>query len=270
RRHGLALENLSTDEVQRRFPGFRVPDGMTAVFESNAGYLMVEDAVGACLAEAERHGAELHTDEQALSWRVIEGGVEVATDRATYTAGRLVVAAGAWASRLLAELALPLVVLRKSLFWHEADGDAYSRPDAPGFYFDLPAGGFYGFPQLDARGVKTAEHTGGRTVDGPLTVDRAIDADEEQRLRAFHAECLPQLGGRRTDHAVCLYTVTPDRHFVVDHHPLHPQVSFAAGLSGHGYKFATVLGEILADLALNGSTAHRIDFLSCRRPALKY
>jgi glycine/D-amino acid oxidase-like deaminating enzyme len=204
------------------------------------------------------------------SWSVADRHVTVVTDKHTYSADRLVITAGAWAGELLHRLGLPLQVLRKALYWLKASSDIYrSRRHCPGFFYELPSGVFYGFPQIDASGVKVAEHSGGTVVDDPLSVDRAIDQDDLASVLRFTRNCLPGLTSELGRHEVCLYTVTPDRHFVVDIHPEFPQVSFAAGLSGHGFKFTSMLGELMAQLALDGFTELDIDFLSCRRPALK-
>jgi glycine/D-amino acid oxidase-like deaminating enzyme len=135
----------------------------------------------------------------------------------------------------------------------------------PVFLFELPSGIFYGFPKLDEHGVKFAEHSGGRPVEDPLTVDRTIDADEECRLVEVLSQLLPGVSSRVTQHAVCMYTMSPDEHFIVDRHPATANVVFAAGLSGHGFKFVPVLGQALADLALDGGTERPIDFLSLKR-----
>jgi glycine/D-amino acid oxidase-like deaminating enzyme len=167
---------------------------------------------------------------------------------------------------LLGELSLQLNVLRKSLFWFETSSLAYAAAAGfPVFLFELPHGVFYGFPKLDARGVKVAEHTGGQVVGDPATVDRAIDPDERRRLADFLTAHLPDVSNRVTDHAVCLYTMSPDEHFIVDRHPAHANVVFAAGLSGHGFKFTPVLGRVLADLALDSTTSLPIGFLSLQR-----
>ena len=155
---------------------------------------------------------------------------------------------------------------RKSLFWFETDSPRYDvAAGFPVYLFELPAGVFYGFPRLDGRSVKVAEHTGGAAVDDPANVDRAIDLGRTAPSRTFLAAHLPEVSSRVVDHAVCLYTMSPDEHFIVDRHPAHANVVFAAGLSGHGFKFTPVLGRALADLALDGSTPLPIDFLSLRR-----
>lgn len=269
RQHGLPIENLSARDVTTRFPGFLIPDSCEAIVEQRAGYLLVERCVEAYVGQALRLGAKLHANEEVRAWHVDGSGVTVQTDLATYTADRLVVTAGAWASQLLADLGIPFEVRRKPLYWFHTRSDAY-RADrgCPGFFFQLPEGCFYGFPQIDAVGVKVAEHTGGPVVADPLAVDRGLDQQDMQRVARFVNQCLPQATTRCTDHAVCMYTMTPDEHFVVDRHPRYPQVVLAAGLSGHGFKFTCVLGEALADLALDGRTKLPVGFLSATRPAL--
>ncbi len=196
-------------------------------------------------------------------------GVEVETDRGRYHAGALVVTAGAWAGPLLADLRLPLEVLRKPLFWFRTQTNQYlADSGCPCFLFETPEGNFYGFPDLEPNGLKCAEHSGGAVVADPLQVDRQLNRDDQQRVESFLAQHLPGVSQTCTQHAVCMYTVTPDTNFVVDRHPQHPQIVFAAGLSGHGYKFTPLLGEALTDLVLDGSTKLPIEFLSRARLAV--
>ncbi len=264
--HHLPVERLSAAEVTDCWPGLRVTEKLHAVFEPHAGYLLVEDCVQAHLNAAQAAGAELLTDTQVFDWQANNQEVRVRTNRGELVAKRLIITAGAWASQLLAELNVNLAVRRKSLFWFQSDGPDYDVAGGlPVFLFELPAGVFYGFPKLDERGVKVAEHTGGHVVDDPLNVDREIDPDEQQRVTNFLAAHLPRVSHRVANHAVCLYTMSPDEHFIVDRHPDHAGVVFAAGLSGHGFKFAPVLGAALADIALNGQTTLPIDFLAASR-----
>jgi glycine/D-amino acid oxidase-like deaminating enzyme len=159
-------------------------------------------------------------------------------------------------------------VRRKALLWYEAEAGAYrAEHGSPAFLYEMPAGIFYGFPDFGG-GVKVGEHTGGEAVADPLSVDRGLRREEREIVESFLAAQLPRVTPRLHKHVVCLYTMTPDEHFVVDRHPRHPQVAFAAGLSGHGFKFTSVLGEALADLALDGKTRLPIGFLSCRRKGL--
>ncbi len=265
--HSLPVERMAARDAMDRWPLLRLPEEWSAVHEACGGYLFVEECVRAHAAAAERMGAKLEHGVTVHGWRTAAGGshVVVETDRGPYRADRLVIAAGPWAHDLIQLPALPLHVLRKSLFWYGAAAASGSAADAHGlpcFAFDTPAGFFYGFPPLDARGVKVAEHTGGVAVGDPLAVDRQIDPREQASVEAALASHLPGLPRTLTDHAVCLYTMSPDGHFVVGIHPDHSRVAIAAGFSGHGFKFASVIGEVLADLAIDGRTSHPVGFLA--------
>ena len=264
REHGLAVERMPAHDAMRRWPAFAIPDEWESVFEAEAGHLAVEACVRAHAGVAVRHGAVIEADHEIRGWRIEGDSVVVETSRETVTANRLVLCPGPWAADLLQLPAIPFTVLRKSLFWYPPSA-GLSAADAaalPAFAFDTPRGFFYGFPALDARGLKLAEHTGGRVVADPLHVDRAIDATEQATIEGWLTDHLPGVGRERTAHEVCLYTMSPDHHFVVGLHPAHPQVAVAAGFSGHGFKFASVMGEVLADLTLTGTTPLPVGFLS--------
>jgi len=230
---------------------------------------MVERCVLAHLAEAVRHGAELRTDETILDWQADDRGVTVRTNKQTYAAQKLVITAGAWSKDLLADLGIKLRVLRKHLHWYTTNTVSYRADNAcPAFFFEVPQGHFYGFPQIDERGVKVADHTGGTEISDPLSDDRSTETEDVSRVENFLSEFLPGVSRTAYHHAVCYYTMSPDTHFIVDRHPVHGNVVFAAGLSGHGFKFTSVLGEVLSDLALAGATRLPIEFLSCQRVGL--
>jgi sarcosine oxidase len=290
--HNLTVEQLSSNEIEKRWPGLRASQNSIGAFEPGAGYLLVEDCVRAHLDAARAAGAEFLGETEVAAWSASGNEVRVTTSRGQFTASRLVVTAGAWAGRIVLPLPLGegrgegaqpphaphpnplpkgegilrLTVHRKSLFWFETSAPQYDVANGfPVFLYELPKGVFYGFPKLDARGVKAAEHSGGRVVDDPLVVDRSIDANEQQRLIQFLSAHLPGVTNKVTDHVVCLYTMSPDENFIVDRHPAHANVVFAAGLSGHGFKFVPVLGRALAELALDGGTKLPIGFLSLAR-----
>jgi sarcosine oxidase len=264
--HGLPVEELAAVEIERRWPGLRAPVGHVGVFEPRGGYLLVEECVRAHLRAANAAGATLLSDSEVYEWTTTDREVHIRTSAGEFAASRLVITAGPWAATLLSHLDIGLTIRRKSLFWFQTSSPKYDLASGlPVYLFELPTGIFYGFPQLDARGVKVSEHTGGQTVADPAAMDRAIDPHDELQLREFLAACLPDVSNRITDHATCLYTMSPDEHFIIDRHPAHPNISFAAGLSGHGFKFAPVLGRTLADLALEGSSPLPINFLSLQR-----
>jgi len=258
--HGIAIESLTAAETSARFPGLVVSEDLVGLFEPGAGWLGVEACVEAHLGAATSAGATLCFDETVTSWRVDDrtGEAVVVTTRGTYRAGKLVIAGGAWAPSLLADIGVPLQAHRVVQMWFEAPTD----PRFPCFAFDLERGFFYGFPRKDGR-VKVAEHAARDPVDSPEQARREVSDDEARRVEGFVRDHLPGLRTPRATARTCLYTMTPDEHFVVDLHPRHPGVAIAAGMSGHGFKFASVIGEVLADLALEGRTRHDISFLGC-------
>jgi sarcosine oxidase len=266
RRHGLAVETLTPPAAQERWPALYVPDDMVAVFEPQAGALRVEQCVRAHLVAAQEAGADLRVGVEVLGWSFEGDSASIDTTAGRFSAARLVVTAGAWAGRLLADLDLKLQVRRKAMLWYP-ESEPTTRADAgfPCFLYELPHGVFYGMPSIDGSGVKVAEHSGGEPVDNPLHVDRSLRERDLEPVEAFLRTHLPTVLPACRDHAICLYTMSPDEHFIVDRHPQHPHVVFAAGLSGHGFKFAPVLGAALADLAFNGATRLPIEFLSLRR-----
>ncbi|HEV3418021.1 MAG TPA: N-methyl-L-tryptophan oxidase [Pirellulales bacterium] len=269
RQHKLEVEELAMREITERFPGFRANDDWAGLFERRAGYLDVEACVVAHILEAINLGAELRAGVEVHGWTAGRDAIEVATSGGNFSTARLIVSAGPWAPQLLRELSIPLVARRKPQYWYPADAVYQADHGCPTFLFDLPEGIFYGVPQIDDFGLKVAEHTGGQIVADPLHVDRDLDRADQERVEQFLAAHLPGVLQPCLHHSVCMYTLTPDEHFIVDRHPGDPRINFAAGLSGHGFKFSCVLGQALADLAIDGRTDLPIDFLSLDRPGLR-
>ncbi len=249
RAHQLDVDVVEPDTLSH----FVVPPGYTVLHEAEAGWLPVERCVLAHLDQAVAAGAIHRWGEAVTGWSPNGQGVTVTTDQGSYRAGALVIAGGPWNGQLLRALELPLAVHRKHLHWFRCDDSRYST----GFFFDLPHGQFYGFPVQEGR-LKLAEHTGGEEVVDPLAADRSPEPADDQRIDAFVREHLPGVSPERLDHQTCFYTRTPDQHFYVDRYPGSDNVAFAAGLSGHGFKFAPALGELLVDLATG--TVPRVDW----------
>lgn len=249
RQHGLRHELLNAADLRRRWETLRPEADTVAVWEPRAGVLFPEDCIAAHLAAAAGAGAELRCDEPAESWAADGDGVIVRTARGTYAADRLVLTAGAWLGRLLADLALPLKVRRQLLFWFTPRTPAAFAPQRfPVFIWEHEADRFfYGFPDF-GDGVKVARHGEGEVTEADR-VRRDVDPAEAADLQMRLARYVPDAAGPLRDSAVCMYTCTPDAHFIVDAHPRHPQVTVASVCSGHGFKFASVMGEILADHA---------------------
>jgi sarcosine oxidase len=254
REYRLSLEQLDAGELRRRYPMFQFDEHVSGVFEPGAGYLYVDDCVRAYAAEARALGAELHENEPIHSWLPSATGVTVTTARGTYAADRLVITAGPWTGGMLADLGLPLTVLRKVIFWFGTEDNSRFRRDRfPIYLAETPAGFYFGFPVLDRDGAKIGRHDGGEAVE-PSQVERRVAPGEDADCWAFLRQRLPQMSGPLRRSLVCLYTVTPEHHFILDRHLNYSQVAIAAGFSGHGSKFASVVGEVMADLAERGAT----------------
>lgn len=266
KQHGLPVESLSAAELRHRFPTFRFGDDYGGVLERSAGFLYVEDCVQAHACEAVRLGATIQDNEPVVSWQANEREVTVETHAGRYTGARLILTAGPWAGELLARRGAFLRVMRQVVQWFGARDDRRFRRDVfPLYIADTPLGHFYGFPMLNANGAKVAQHYGAPELSTPSEIDRTVRPADEETTRAFLREYLPMLDGPCHRSSVCIYTLTPDRHFVIDLHPDHPNVALAAGFSGHGFKFASVVGEILADLADHGRTDLPIDMFRIKR-----
>ncbi len=268
----LPHDVLDANEIRRRFPTFSPADDEVGLYEEAAGFVRPEATVAAHLTLAARRGADLHFDEPALEWSATaDGGVRVTTAAGTYTAGRLVICPGAWAPELLAELGIPLEVERQVMHWFQPVGGV--GPFAPDRHPVWIYGGdrqLYGFPAIDGPdgGAKVAFFRQG-VVTTPETLDREVHPDEVEFIAADLRMFLPTLPGRSLQAVACMYTTTPDEHFVIARHPDHEQVTVACGFSGHGFKFVPVVGEILADLAIDGTTRHPIGLFDPRRPGVR-
>jgi sarcosine oxidase len=267
REHDLPHELLDAADIRRRFPTLAPADDEVGLYEAVAGFVRPEAAVAAHLELAARAGTELRFDEPALEWSAGPDGVRVTTARGTYEAGRLVICPGAWAPRLLADLGVPLVVERQVMYWFQPSGGTGPFERHPIWIHQADDGRqLYGFPAIDGPdgGAKTAFFRHGATTT-PETIDREVHRDEVAFTASRLASVVPALPGRFLRAAACMYTTTPDEHFVVGAHPAHENVTVACGFSGHGFKFVPVVGEIVADLALDGTTKHPIALFDPRR-----
>jgi sarcosine oxidase len=268
--HGLAHELLDANAMRRRFPQFVLAADEVAVYEEKVGYLRPEACIQQHLRCASRRGAELRFEEPMLSWTASASGdgVSVVTERRTYQAKALVLSVGSWTNEFVPGLPVSLTVSRRVLFWLRPTGEssAFDRGRFPIFLWEPERGMlFYGFPRIDESvDPKIGIHTGGEDCT-PATIDRRIHPRDVAAIRSAIEGRIPALNGEISRATTCMYTMTPDEHFILDAHPLYPQVSIAAGFSGHGFKFAPVVGEILAELAMTGRTSRDIALFSGSR-----
>jgi len=268
-KHNIPIEVLGQAELAARFPAFHPLPGDTGVLEQLAGYLNPEDCIRAQLGSAARAGAELHFEEEVLSWSAEPDHVEVRTTRNRYIGEHLIITAGPWANEVICS-AIPLRVTRQVTAWIQPEGgiELFRPGQFPVFIAEDQAGGYasYGFPAIDGPqgGVKVAIH-GSQTECTPENVDRVIHESDVKAIIAGLRSRIPSIAGELIGAKTCLYTMTPDEHFVLGSHPRVPSCTIACGFSGHGFKFAPVIGEILADLSLTGITDRRIAMFSPSR-----
>ena len=265
--HNLRVERLSAAEVCQRFPALRPPEDFIGLIDDQAGWIDVPAALGCALEQARSFGAHLKLDQPALEWSIKGGEVVIETLQESFRAKQIVITAGVLAGELLATLKLPLLVRRQVLTWFKPYKPELFDPRAlkP---FAFSQQGLYGFPNIKGQGVKIAYHERGDPLpDYPVKVPPVAEADFIPLVDDV-TRFLPELINPDIDPMnqilaakTCLYMMTPDGHFIIDRHPEHQQVCFAAGFSGHGFKFAPLVGEVLSDLALEGKTALPVEFL---------
>jgi sarcosine oxidase len=256
RTHKLSHEYLKAGELMKRWPQFQLPDDWHACFDPNMGFLLVDDCLRAYADAAAQLGAEIREEEAVLEYD-LHDRIRIRTTKGEYETEKLVLSAGAWNPGFLK---LPLVVKRKSLVWLQpAKPEDFGIGKFPIFLADTTAGLLYGFPLYGHAGFKIANHHGAGPAIDPETVDRNFHAEDASDAVDFARNYLRGVTSNVLDGKICLYTMTPDEDFVIDLYPNNPNIAVAAGFSGHGFKFAPVVGEILADLITKGSTSHKIE-----------
>ena len=253
REHGLAHQLIGAGEIRERFPALQPADDMVGIVEERAGILFPERCVAVHLKLARDAGADLRFDEPVLNWEADGDGVRVLTPNSECRARYLIATAGAWVRDLIPELAQALAIERQTLYWFESpvSDELFNPMRCPVHLWQFDGRQFfYGFPDV-GEGVKVARHHHGRIVSIDA-VDREATAEEIEDIRGLVRRFMPRADGPLRKSAVCLYTNTPDEHFWIDRHPAHAQVLIVSACSGHGFKFASVIGEIVADLLVEG------------------
>ena len=265
--HGLEIEKLDSSQIRERFPLVKPIEGQMGVFEQEAGFLRVEKCIATMLKQAKELGATLRANTTVSSWTANDDGTfTVRAGDELFNGRKLIVTAGAWANQVLAEIELPLRIVRKQQHWFQNDRiDGHYKNGFPFVFVETEQKDlFYATPQIDKLGVKIAEHSGGGTVEDPAQLNREIDEASQTRASQFVDKYLDFAHHSIIYSNVCMYTMTPDEHFIVDVHPDHPGLSFAAGMSGHGFKFAPVIGEALVDM-VDGKPVDGMEFFQLNR-----
>ncbi|HEX5691149.1 MAG TPA: N-methyl-L-tryptophan oxidase, partial [Roseiflexaceae bacterium] len=264
--YDLPHEVLSGADLEKRFPGYRLPRETLAVYQPEGGFLVPERCIISYVEAAQALGAEVHGRERVVDWEPLGEGVRVTTEREVYEADRLIVTAGAWNHTLLRFLNGLLEPERQVLAWLQPSRpELFTPPRFPVFNLLVPEGRYYGFPVFGIPGFKFGRYHHLEEVADPERIDREPNVEDEQILREFAERYFPDGAGPTMTLRSCMFTNTPDHHFIIDLHPDYPQISFTSPCSGHGFKFASVLGEIMADLAEKGETRHNIELFRLER-----
>ncbi len=264
--HGLRVPQLDAAEIARDHPQLKLPAHFIAYFEREAGFVMAGKTVHHQIRLAKEAGANLRPETPVTGWTPSTDGVVVETQAGPLTFDYAVITAGAWANNLLNLPAADVKPWPRTLFWRRPQTDGFSLGQFSCFAVEEEDGRFfYGFPAIDDDGVKVAEHSGGAAIARPEDRGNEAEPGESEEIDAFLRARIPALAGQPGKFQRCLYEVSADHHFLIDRHPLSDRVVFAAGLSGHGFKFSPVLGEALASMALDGETPRHFKFLSLAR-----
>ena len=266
---GVAYEKLDAGEIMRRWPPFRLSDDIHGLFQPESGIAMAARGNAAHQRMARQHGATLRDRAPVEAIHPGDGEIEVQAGGVTYRCARLIIAAGAWSNRALAPfgMQLPLTVTQEQVTYFASPRPADFQPERFPIWIWMDDPCFYGFPAFGEAGPKVGQHAGGREVT-PETRTFEPDQAALQRVKDFLATYLPSALGPIIYTKSCLYTLTPDRDFVLDMLPDHPNVTVAIG-GGHGFKFASLIGRTLAELAVDGSTERNLEPFRINRAILQ-
>lgn len=264
--HGIPHEVLNARALARRFPAWHPAADAMAVYQPDAGFLTPERCIATHLAQATLAGAQVHVHERVLGIDRSSGGVRVTTDRGQYEAGQVVLTAGPWMADLAPGLRACLVPERQVLGWFGVQPHgAFAAANFPVFVLEAAEGWFYGFPEYGVPGFKIGKYHHRYEPVHPDRMHRELETADEDALRVPLARYFPDANGALESWATCLFTNTPDEHFIIDRSPEIPEALLVSACSGHGFKFCSVIGEICADLVTRGGTTHDIDLFRLSR-----
>lgn len=263
---GVEHEWLTPAEVSQRFPQFRLDDDMMAIYHADAGYLIASRCVLMLAQQAEKHGAVIQTNARVQAVTAHADAVTVRTASESSSAARLIITAGSWSSQILnqLDLHLPLTPTRQQVIYFETQAPALFEGDRFPVYIAHGEPWYYGLPSVEGSGMKTAIHNLTEATN-PDHMDRTVSAAAIDHARQFLRRYIPLADSEPRSTRTCLYTMTPDEHFIIDRHPAYPHIAVGAGFSGHGFKFGILNGQILMDLVLRGTTPHDISLFNIAR-----
>ncbi|HVU59111.1 MAG TPA: N-methyl-L-tryptophan oxidase [Puia sp.] len=269
--HDIPYEYLDAPTLRRRFPAFRPSNDTMGLLEKEAGILFPEECIRTFLDQAAAQGAAIHYNEPVMKITPTKNSIEITTAKGRYSVGSLILSAGAWTNQLLPGLQLPLTIKRQVLFWLDnntpKDHDRFLPANMPIYIWEYAAGKmFYGFPDLGT-GIKIAPHHRGNTID-PDNLTQDVSQKEIEEIKDIAAGYLGISPVFKTS-AVCMYTNAPDENFIIDHHPDFRNIIIASPCSGHGFKFSSLTGKLLSDMALGNDTGFDLSPFSISRPAIQ-
>ncbi len=261
--HRLDVDHFNRNQLIKRFPVFQFTGNCEGVFEKRAGYLRVEQCVQAHLDAAIQDGADIRPRHQLERIQTDSGAIRLVTSKGDFAANRVIFTVGSWMPRWWPNTENNITILKKHLHWYDCDDSFMSSRQCPAFLFETKEGCFYGFPKVDAAGLKVSEHSGGDPINDPGELNSELNPVDLQRIDHFLANNLHGHFAHR-DHCTCMYTMTNDQHFWIDKHPNDERLLIAGGFSGHGFKFASVIGKLVAQWAVHDHRDTRLEFLGAR------
>jgi N-methyl-L-tryptophan oxidase len=268
RNSSLPIEYLSSEEIGYRWPGFSFPSGFAGCFESTSGILFSERCIAAFRKLGLENGMTLQPYTKVEKIELSSNGGIIKTGSDTYYADYIIVSAGAWSGKILNDLGLELALIpiRKTVSWVQCSDELYDFRLFPAYSVDLLDAHFYGFPSIDGSGMKIGRHDGGEPVDpDEILSPYGANPHDEEDIRQFLQNYMPLANGHLLKGRTCMYTLTPDEDFLLDQHPKFSHMFIAAGFSGHGFKFASVIGEVICQVISKGKSHFDLSRFSIRR-----
>jgi len=255
RTYSLPVELLTKDEIEYRWHGFSLPEGYIGCYEPYSGVLFSEQCIAAFRKLGLENGMTFLPFTRVNKIEMDANGAVIQTDNATYFTDFTIVSAGAWSGKILKDtgIDLPLSPVRKTVSWFQCEQDLYDAKVFPAYTFDLQNAHYYGFPSINGSGVKVGRHDGGQPIDPDEKISPFAPIDEAD-IRSFLNKFLPHAKGPLIKGSTCIYTLTPDEDFILDRHPEFRHLFIAAGFSGHGFKFSSVVGEMISHIITKGKT----------------